>query len=910
VKLFQRANEKRRPRRRVTGVQFLICALLITSINNCVSKCTNTGFTEYRLPINEDQHTIYIVDVGIVRIDHISDNGCIYASRIETIYRTPALQPIYQARSGVTPEPNTALSLKSNNTFPLHLKLELTKCHVPLGATVRTAISAKKLRHLLERIVENLPAMLSINDSFLFRNSPEAAKFGLISSIVSSCRFAANCVNQAQQSMYQHIRSGLPHDDAADVVAALVLGSKRVSVPERVKFVFRRTGVGHLLAVSGMHLGASALFALTTFSLLLRRSYWLKLRINTRKIAAIIALIVTGAHYGLVGFSPSSARACIMTSIGLLAIVSSRRFNAPRAFLLAALCILPYSRATIRSSELIGNLVSASFSFGIVCALLMTKQKDTQIILTPSVTHSTLRKVITHTTNLMHMSIIAWLASVPISLIYFGTFSLVAPLFNLLAIPLFTLFILPASILGSVINSSTILILAHSALSIFIRITTWITAIPNLHMDIGDNRSYWQICLLVLSYFTLLAVLRLPRRVRTDQIKYMIYLTGIGLIYIAFTCTQPNPIFCKHQDMCLTMIDVGHGDSLYLQFPNGKTMLIDAGSYYKNHSYIYSRILPTIYRSGHRQLTAGIVTHADNDHIGGWLHYFGAKVLPKSSHYKAQSTRSFLENRSKTNGSHTQQSLPTIMHEPLAMEVKKLWLSTTTLEHNEGQSLQRSLEGRKTILEVFSTIKEARALQRDRLNHTFCPNNPNSCRISVLWPATDNKSANRHVNQVRNRILGEKALGGTPHPSRRYSQNNSSVVLKVTYGSTSILFTGDIEAKIERELLARSIRETDEKLNATIIKIAHHGSKTSSIPEFIDTVDPMIALISSKPGRFKHPSSKTLWELAYRKIRILRTDLDGQISLHVSPKGSIQISRTVLRNNTPSNRRSRVPIQQ
>lgn len=87
--------------------------------------------------------------------------------------------------------------------------------------------------------------------------------------------------------------------------------------------------------------------------------------------------------------------------------------------------------------------------------------------------------------------------------------------------------------------------------------------------------------------------------------------------------------------------------------------------------------------------------------------------------------------------------------------------------------------------------------------------------------------------------------------------NNNSLVMKLTYNNFNILFTGDIE-KIAEEEIVKTYTKTN-KLNTNIIKIAHHGSKTSSIQEFLNLVKPQIALIGvGKNNNFGHPNDEIL----------------------------------------------------
>lgn len=107
--------------------------------------------------------------------------------------------------------------------------------------------------------------------------------------------------------------------------------------------------------------------------------------------------------------------------------------------------------------------------------------------------------------------------------------------------------------------------------------------------------------------------------------------------------------------------------------------------------------------------------------------------------------------------------------------------------------------------------------------------------------------------------------------------NNSSVVMKVTYGTVDMVFTGDAEEQAEEVILQNGF-----DLNAEVLKVGHHGSETSSSEPFIDAVNPKIAVISCGTGnKYGHPNQITLDKLSNRNIQTYRTDLLGTITLTI-----------------------------
>ena len=110
--------------------------------------------------------------------------------------------------------------------------------------------------------------------------------------------------------------------------------------------------------------------------------------------------------------------------------------------------------------------------------------------------------------------------------------------------------------------------------------------------------------------------------------------------------------------------------------------------------------------------------------------------------------------------------------------------------------------------------------------------------------------------------------------------NNNSLVFKLEYKDFKMLFTGDIE-KIAEEKLMQMYKK--DELKADILKVAHHGSKTSSTEKFIETVNPKIVLIGvGVNNKFGHPNSDIINRLKDKGVKIYRTDINGEINIEVN----------------------------
>lgn len=140
------------------------------------------------------------------------------------------------------------------------------------------------------------------------------------------------------------------------------------------------------------------------------------------------------------------------------------------------------------------------------------------------------------------------------------------------------------------------------------------------------------------------------------------------------------------------------------------------------------------------------------------------------------------------------------------------------------------------------------------------------CELNILFPT--------------NKLINDNVL------------NNNSIVAKLCYKNFSILLTGDIEKIAEQEMIEEY--KNTNILKSTVLKVAHHGSKTSSTQEFLNLVTPKISLIGvGKNNTFEHPNTQTLERLTNLHSTIYRTDEDGEIIIIVNNKGKISTKKTI-----------------
>jgi competence protein ComEC len=132
-------------------------------------------------------------------------------------------------------------------------------------------------------------------------------------------------------------------------------------------------------------------------------------------------------------------------------------------------------------------------------------------------------------------------------------------------------------------------------------------------------------------------------------------------------------------------------------------------------------------------------------------------------------------------------------------------------------------------------------------------------------------------------------LGDVVGPPPGLDANNASLVVRASYAGHAVLFTGDIGIDGEAELVARG--ETGMAVASEVVKVPHHGSRTSSGDEFLAAVQPSIAVVSvGKHNTFHLPSAATLSRYAARGVRLQRTDRDGAVTVVVDAQSRVSVA--------------------
>lgn len=269
------------------------------------------------------------------------------------------------------------------------------------------------------------------------------------------------------------------------------------------------------------------------------------------------------------------------------------------------------------------------------------------------------------------------------------------------------------------------------------------------------------------------------------------------ILVLASTVGVNNIEAVTQKQLKVSFIDVGQGDSELIQSPNGKTMLIDAGT---NDTGI--NVINYLKQHKIKKIDVLVATHPHEDHIGGMDNVIedfnvGKIYMPK--------------------------------------------VTTTT----------------KSFKDVLNAIKKK--------------------GLKITIPAAG--SSISFDNSVKTQVLA-------PNSSKYENLNNYSIVIKMTYGEKSFLFEGDAQAESEAEMIKKGYN-----LRSDVLKVGHHGSESSTSPNFLKKVSPKYAVIScGKNNDYGHPHKITLQKLTAAKVQIFRTDLQGTIVI-TSDGNTIKVNK-------------------
>lgn len=588
-----------------------------------------------------------------------------------------------------------------------------------------------------------------------------------------------------RQLLYNEYSALLPEHKLSPLLLALGFGERsqlNADKSANLWHVLQFTGTGHLIAISGLHIG---LVATASYFLVMLLVKLLPLKIifqspklytfNVRYSAIAISFISALIYAYLAGFSLPTLRAIIMLMLYWSARVMAIKISIWR-WLLITLFIITISTPF--------SLFSASFWLSvyavIIIFLALWRFKF-------YLNHG--NKFWRFLKGLIVIQFSLTIMLLPITALFFGQVSVVAIMANMIAVPWMSFVTIPLCLfsvlltLFSPLLSQILSTLTLESLSLLWQYLTWLANQP---WSVVKLSAFEQQLLLVsgivsaiLLFFTPLITFQTNRKIKRGLA--VLFVIAILPIKSAFVYSL-SPINNKTKPALnwqLVVFDVGQGLSILLQ-QNGKAMLYDTGAAYASgFNMAESVILPYLQHQGILALDKVIISHSDNDHAGGL-----AKL---------------------------QKALP----------IKELIM-------NDNPQVNTS------------TCQQGKSFNWQGLT------------VEMLWPQT---------------VKGE--------------ENDDSCVLLVSSASHKVLLTGDISKQVEHALI-----EKYPQLDADVIVVPHHGSKTSSSEEFINHTSPQIAIVSAGFfNRWHMPVHEVVYRYQQEKVKLINTAEVGQIIFNFSNQG-------------------------
>jgi competence protein ComEC len=415
------------------------------------------------------------------------------------------------------------------------------------------------------------------------------------------------------ESWRDHIRNFLEKESSlppSSIFQALVLGEQG-AIPEDVRESFITTGIAHLLAISGDHLGIVALLSFSLFLWVMKRSELLLLSMSAKKWAAGLTVPFLLLYTFIAGGGISVIRATIMVITFFLSIVFDRERHLLHTLGLAAFLILLFSPPSLFD-------VSFQLSFLAVLSILYLvpriyrNLKKEEFYVPPETSWK--QKIVKYVMLSFMVTVVAILGTAPFVALHFNRISLIGFLANLLIIPWVGFLIVPISLIASIFSfffypfAGLLLMAAQFLTVLLLEVVAFFASIPlaSIHLP---NPTPLEIILFYLLLF-------LGVHLRKDKkIRYLF--AGICILF-AVVLTYPNLKDSFRKDLQVTFIDVGHGDSILIEFPKGKRMLIDGGGLHDERFDIGKNVIaPFLWKKNIRKLDILVLTHPDPDHLKG-----------------------------------------------------------------------------------------------------------------------------------------------------------------------------------------------------------------------------------------------------------------------------------------------------
>ncbi len=626
--------------------------------------------------------------------------------------------------------------------------------------------------------------------SYLGRNgvfcvlSAKGQNFAVLESGLGNA--VARAAYKVRERVRSFIASNLPRDEA-DFLIAILLGLRQ-DLDVELNDVFMKTGTVHLLAISGLNVGLLVFLVMLILTVL---------RVP-KKVNILLTICFLVFYAVLTNGTASVVRAAIMSIAILLGLLMGRQIFLWNSLGLAAVIILAFDPNAFFD-------IGFQLSFlSVISVIYLTPKLEALFGYDRKLAVPFMSRWKRYLLEGLIVSLAAWIGVLPFVLYYFNIVTPVSVVANLFAVPLsflitaasmpFIIFGYFCDISAKVFGASTLFFcdLLFASNNVF-------SKIPLAYVYFPKPPLYF-----IAAYYAFLAAFMEREKLKVPAAK--IAIAGLFLVNVIVWPVALKPDSGKLE---ATFLDVGHGDSIFLEFPRGGNMLIDGGS---GGDWDEGRrvVLPFLRNKGVQVIDAILLTHPDSDHVGGLVSVMGGvrvkEIFYNGAEYRTGAYRDFKDIAVRSN-------------------IKRRILKAGD-----------SIEG----------IKEV---------GLFCLN-----------PGPG--------------LPDEKDAAG----------NDKSLVMKVRYKDSGMLFCGDIGEKP----VSRLVFLPQPLLKAQLLMLPHHGGGLTPAKEaFIESVSPLCVVISQgKLASEVSRTNKAEETLLSKGIKVFRTDEDGAI--FASTDGTALFVRTFI----------------
>lgn len=560
--------------------------------------------------------------------------------------------------------------------------------------------------------------------------------------------------------------------EEAKFLKGLVIG-ERSEIPVEIKTAFINSGVMHILAVSGLHV------AIVTFILLVILQV---LRIP-EKLRIIITCLLLVYYIFLTGSAPSVTRSVIMAIVFLGGKLLERKNDIYNALAFSAIILL-----LIDAKQLLQPGFQLSFTAVFSIVYLYPKINKVRELISEKFRDN---KIVVLIFALFSVSIAAGIGTLPFTSLYFGKISLISFVANLVIVPLSNLILALGMLMVAISYISSWLASIYAEVTSFV---TWlllklVAFFGNLPFAYIDAR--FSLFSSLMFYTVIAVVVNIGKR---EMMKKFIIL---NLVLLNIWWYGDQIINSPSDRLRVFFLDVGQGDAIFIEFHDGKTMLVDGGPKTFASDAGARFIIPFLKNKHVDRINSLLISHPDADHLGG---------------------------------------VPTIMRQ-LKID----------------QVIDTKFECRSALCQDYHHIIDSIGLPR---LHSYA------------------QSLIDQSNHYRLYILNPPKTLLTDYVNKSYDVNNQSIVLKLVYGKTSLLLTGDAEDEAETFIIKRF----GNFIRSDVLKVAHHGSSSGTSETYLQLIKPEKAVISvGVKNKFNHPSGEVIQRIKDVGCELFRTDESGAV---------------------------------